>query len=321
VTLADQTSVNLYKLASAALSESGRRDVVTDGGNFPSDIYVLDAVARAAGGRLRVIDPDPDPDRVAAALDDSVGLASFSLVEFRSGALLDEEGINAAAHGVGALTLWDLSHAAGAVPIHLDASGSDLAIGCTYKYLNGGPGAPAFLYVREEHQQTLRQPIAGWWGHRDMFGFDPEYVPAADIRRFQVGTAPILSLVAACAGIELSARAGVDAIRTKSVALTEWFIELVDAHLARHGLEVAGPRDPARRGSHVALSHPSAWQMTQALRARGVIVDFRSPDVLRYGFAPLYNTYAQTLRAVEITDEICGSGEHLVFPEARSGVT
>jgi kynureninase len=321
VTLADQTSVNLYKLASAALSESGRRDVVTDGGNFPSDIYVLDAVARAAGGRLRVIDADPDPDRVAAALDDSVGLASFSLVEFRSGALLDEEGINAAAHGAGALTLWDLSHAAGAVPIHLDASGSDLAIGCTYKYLNGGPGAPAFLYVREEHQRTLRQPIAGWWGHQDMFGFDPEYIPSPDIRRFQVGTAPILSLVGARAGIELSVAAGIDAIRTKGVALTEWFIELADAHLAPHGFEVISPRDPARRGSHVALSHPRAWQLTQALRARGVIVDFRSPDVVRYGFAPLYNTFTQTLRAVEITDQIWSTGEHLTLPETRHGVT
>jgi kynureninase len=321
ITLGDQTSVNLFKLAAAGLSGSGRRDIVTDEGNFPSDLYVLDSVARSAGGRLRVLPPDPDASEVAAALDDTVGLVSLSLVAFRSGTLLDQPGINTVVHDAGALTLWDLSHAAGAVPIHLDAAGTDLAIGCTYKYLSGGPGAPAFLYVRREHQERLRQPIAGWYGHRDMFGFEGSYEPAPDINRFLVGTPPILSMIAARAGIELTARAGIDAIRAKSRDLTAWFVQLADAYLAGHGFEVLTPRDPARRGSHVALRHSRAWQVTQALRARRVIVDFRSPDVVRYGFAPLYNTFSQALRAAEITAEICASGAHLEFPEQRRGVT
>ena len=321
VAIADQTSVNLFKLASAAMSATGRTDIVTDEGNFPSDVYVLDSVARAAGGRLRLLPADPDPRTVGGALDASVGLVSLSLVSFRSGTLLDQAAINEVAHTSGSLTLWDLSHAAGALPVGLRENGSDLAIGCTYKYLNGGPGAPAFLYVREDLQRTLTQPIAGWWGHEDMFAFATEYTPAADIRRFLIGTPPVLSLVGANAGIELTARAGIEPIRSKSIALTEWFIELADRSLAEHGFEVVTPRDAQRRGSHVALRHASAWQVSQALRSRSVIADFRAPDLVRFGFAPLYNTFTQALQAVEITAAIVASGAHLEFPPTRRGVT
>jgi kynureninase len=321
VVLADQTTVNLYKLASAAMAASGRTDVVTDEGNFPSDLYVLDSVARAAGGRLRVLPADPDPRTVGGALDESVGLVSMSLVAFRSGAILDQRAINEAAHAAGALTLWDLSHAAGAIPVGLAENGSDLAIGCTYKYLNGGPGAPAFLYVREDLQHTLTQPITGWWGHEEMFAFAADYAPASDIRRFLVGTPPVLSLVSASAGIEVTARAGIAAIRDKSSELSRWFIELADRSLAEHGFEVITPRDPERRGSHVALRHPRAWQVSRALRARGVIPDFRTPDVVRFGLAPLYNSFTQVFDAIETTAEIVASGYHLEFPTARGGVT
>ena len=321
VAIADQTSVNLFKLASAAMAATGRTDIVTDEGNFPSDMYVLDSVARAAGGRLRLLPADPDPRMVGGALDESVGLVSLSLVSFRSGALLDQAAINEVAHASGTLTLWDLSHAAGALPVGLRVNGSDLAIGCTYKYLNGGPGAPAFLYVREDLQRRLTHPITGWWGHEDMFAFATNYTPAADIRRFLIGTPPVLSLVGATAGIELTARVGIEPIRTKSVALTEWFIELADRALTEHAFEVVTPRNAERRGSHVALRHADAWQVSQALRARNVIADFRAPDLLRFGFAPLYNTFAQALQAVEITAEIVTSGDHLGFPAARRGVT
>ncbi len=321
VAIADQTSVNLFKLASAAMAATGRTDIVTDEGNFPSDMYVLDSVARAAGGRLRLLPADPDPRMVGGALDESVGLVSLSLVSFRSGALLHQAAINEVAHASGTLTLWDLSHAAGALPVGLRVNGSDLAIGCTYKYLNGGPGAPAFLYVREDLQRSLTQPIAGWWGHEDMFAFATNYTPAADIRRFLIGTPPVLSLVGATAGIELTARVGIEPIRTKSVALTEWFIELADRALTEHGVDVVTPRDAERRGSQVALRHADAWPVSQALRARKVIADFRAPDLVRFGFAPLYNTFAQALQAVEITAEIVASGDHLGFPAARRGVT
>ena len=321
VAIADQTSVNLFKLASAAMTATGRTDVVTDEGNFPSDMYVLDSVARAAGGRLRLLPADPDPRTVGGALDESVALVSLSLVSFRSGTLLDQAAINEVAHGSGSLTLWDLSHAAGVLPVGLRANGSDLAIGCTYKYLNGGPGAPAFLYVREDLQGTLTQPIAGWWGHEDMFAFATDYTPAADIRRFFVGTPPVLSLVGATAGIELTAQVGIEPIRSKSVALTEWFIELADRSLTEHGFAVITPRDAERRGSHVALRHAHAWQVSQALRSRSVIADFRAPDLVRFGFAPLYNTFAQALQAVEITAEIVASDAHLEFPTTRRGVT
>lgn len=321
VALADQTTVNLYKLATAALEVTDGRDVVTDADNFPSDRYVLDAAARRAGGRLRIVPADPSPDDVAAALDGEVGLVSLSWVSYRSGALADAAAITAAAHDVGALVLWDCSHAAGVVPVDLDGIGADLAVGCTYKYLNGGPGAPAFLYVRADLHERLVSPIPGWWGHASMFSFAPDYVPAPDIRRFLVGTPPILSLVAAIAGIELVAEAGIEAIRRKSMAMTGWFVELVETHLGDLGARVVGPRDPSRRGSHVAVAHPEAWQLTQALRDEGVIVDFRTPELVRFGFSPLVNSFADLARAIETTESILRDGRHRRHPRQPTTVT
>ncbi len=324
VLVTDQTSVNLFKLATAALG-SGRPDIVTDDANFPSDLYVLGGVAAAAGGELRVVPTDPvrgvSADDVAAVLDGSVGLVSHSHVAFRSGALADMDAINAVTAEAGAMTLWDLSHSVGVVPIDLRSSGADLAVGCTYKYLNGGPGAPAFLYVRDDVQQTLNQPIQGWWSHDDMFAFAAGYVPAAGIERFAAGTPPILSLVAAQAGIEMTARAGLEAIRAKSMSLTSLLIELADRDLAPLGFTLATPRDPARRGSHVAIRHDDAYRISLALRDRDVVADFRTPDIIRLGVAPLYTTHREVIEAVGVIRDIGATGAHEAYPQERASVT
>lgn len=315
----DQTTVNLYKLAVAALRAVGRGDVITDEGNFPSDRYVLAAAAEAAGGALRVLPADPDPDAVGDALDDRVGLVSLSHVSYRSGALLDMDSITARAHAAGALVLWDLSHSVGVVPIDLEGAGVDLAVGCTYKYLNGGPGAPAFLYARQA--ERLINPVPGWFGHREPFAFSSIYDPAPDARRFLVGTPPILALVAVAEGVALVAEAGIDAIRAKSIAMTSAFIAAAAERLVPLGFEIVTPRDAERRGSHVALRHAEAWKASRALRRRRVIVDFRAPDVVRYGFAPLYGTFSEIWRAVEVTAEVVRSSAHLDEAPQRHGVT
>ncbi len=324
VLVTDQTSVNLFKLATAAVGV-GRPDIVTDDANFPSDRYVLGSVAAAAGGELRVIETDPvdgvSADDVTAALDTGVGLVSHSHVAFRSGALADMGTITAAAAEAGAMTLWDVSHSVGVVPIELRRSGADLAVGCTYKYLNGGPGAPAFVYVRDDLQGRLDQPIRGWWSHDDMFAFASDYAPAPGIDRFATGTPPILSLVAAQAGIAMTARAGLDAIRAKSVSLTSLLIELADRDLAPLGFTVATPRDGERRGSHVALRHRDAYRLTRALRDRDVVIDFRAPDTLRLGVAPLYTTHREVAEAVAVIRDIVVTGSHEAYPHHRAGVT
>lgn len=321
VLITDQTSVDLYKLADAALHAMQRPDIVTDTGNFPSDRYVLAAVADRAGGRLRTVPADASADSIAHALDEQVGLVSLSHVAYQSGAMLDMEAITAATHAGGALALWDLSHSAGATPIPLREAEVDLAVGCTYKYLNGGPGAPGFLFVRTELHDELIQPIQGWFGHRDMFGFLPTYEPAATITRFATGTPPVLSLVGARAGIDVSAAAGIDAIRAKSVAMASAFIELAETALQPRGFMLMTPRAAHRRGPHVALRHPEAWRITQDLRDRGVIVDFRAPDVIRYGFAPLYNRFEEIVVSIEQTAEVIDDGTFLGYPDVRRGVT
>ena len=257
VLVCDSTSVNLYKLARAALGASDRSVVVTDRGNFPTDRYVLEGLAD-----VRWVDADPSAASIAdATRADDVALVSLSLVSYASGELLDLEGITAAAHDHGALVLWDLSHGAGAVPIDLGRAGVDLAVGCTYKYLNGGPGAPAFLYVREDLQARLTQPIRGWFGAADQFVMGPTYVPAPGIDRFAVGTPPVLGLAAVEEGVGLVAEAGIDRLRRKSLVATDLLIALADAF----GFEVVTPRPHARRGSHVAVRHPEAWRLCRAL--------------------------------------------------------
>ncbi len=324
VLLSDQTSINLYKLAGAALTKE-RPDIVTDDSNFPSDLYVLGGVAAAAGGRLRVVAVEEtsgiQADDVASEIDDRVGLVSHAHVAYRSGALADMASITEAAHEAGALALWDLSHSVGVIPVNLTGSRADLAVGCTYKYLNGGPGAPAFLYVRRGLHKALLQPIRGWWSHADMFGFTPAYAPADGIGRFAVGTPPILSLVAARVGIELSLEAGLDRIRAKSASLTGSMIAHADRELASLGFTVITPRAHEKRGSHIALRHTDAYRITLALRDRKVITDFRAPDTIRLGAAPLYTSHVEVHEALSTLRDLVAAGEHERYEGTRSGVT
>lgn len=317
VIVVDQTSINLYKLAVAGLAASGRSSILTTATNFPSDIYVLSGVADAAGGRLILADSEKD---LASRMDESVGLVSLSHVDFKTSRLAPMQPITELAHANGSLILWDLSHSAGVLPIELDGAGVDLAVGCTYKYLNGGPGAPAFLYVAERHHQT-EQPIRGWFGHADMFGFANEYAPADGIARFQVGTPPVLSMLGALAGIEGVARAGVTRIRAKSLALTDLMMAMLHRLADQHAFEVSTPDDPAKRGGHVGLTHQAAYQISQALIARGVIPDYRAPDILRLAPSPLYTRFVDVWDAVDVLGQIMDRGAHLQLSEERRGVT
>jgi kynureninase len=326
VLLCDTASINLYKLAAAACdARPGRTVIVTDDDNFPSDQYVLQGLAQARGMQLRVIRADMDRgvtlEQVVEALDETVALVSLQHVAYRSGAVADMVAITAAAHEAGALVLWDVCHAAGSVRTPLREAGADLAIGCTYKHLNGGPGAPGFLYVRRDLQESLRQPIWGWFGQANQFDMDFDYDPVPTIERFLVSSTPVLGGYAAWEGAKLTAEAGMPAIAAKGAALGQYAIELFDAWLAPHGLELASPRDPRLRGAHVTLRHESAWQICQAWKAVGVIPDFRRPERLRIGFAPLYNTFAEVHQAFELLREIMVTGAHRGFPVQRSRIT
>jgi kynureninase len=288
--VADSTTVCFYKLACAALdARPGRREIVTDADNFPTDRYVLEGIAGARGLEVKWVDT-PGVDGIGP----HTALVTFSHVSYRTAAIADMRAISAAAREAGALTLWDLSHSAGSVPLALDEDGAGLAVGCTYKYLHGGPGAPAFMYVARGLQEELRQPIWGWLGRRDPFEMAPGYSPAAGMRAFMSGTPPVLGLVAVEEGVRAVGDAGIAAIREKGVALTELAIELCDAH----GLTVGSPREAVHRGAHVAVVHPRARELCRALIDGGVIVDFRTPDIIRFGFAPL------TTRFVDVWDGI-----------------
>lgn len=305
VIVSDSTTVNLYKLVVAAADHQqarGRSVIVADASDFPTDRYVVEGVARQRRGAVRWIDRGAahDPvgvDDVAPLLDDGVALVVLSHVHYRSGALCDMAAVTAAAHDAGALVLWDLSHSGGSVPIALGDADVDLAVGCTYKYLNGGPGAPAYLYVHRRWHGVLQQPIWGWWGQADMFAMGPGYdPPSVGVQQHLVGTPPILPLVAAEEGVKLLAEAGLPALRDKGMALTSFAVQVLDEHLAPLGFTLASPRDPQRRGSHVSLAHPDARRLCAALVAAGVIPDFREPDVIRFGLAPL------TTRFVDVWD-------------------
>jgi kynureninase len=305
VVLADSTSVNLFKLALAALlARPERRVVVTDDLNFPSDLYVLESAARLAGGAVRVV-PSADGihgpvEALAAALDGDTALLSLSHTVFKSGYTYDMAALTAAAHRAGAPALWDLSHSAGAVAVDLNGAAADLAVGCTYKYLNGGPGAPAFLYVRRDLQDTLANPISGWIGRRDPFDFALDYAPAPGIGRFLTGTPPILSLSAVEPGVEMLLEAGMERLRERSLRLSEYLIARWQARLEPLGFRLNSPRDPARRGSHVSLGHADGLRVNLALiHDQQVLPDFRRPDNIRLGIAPLYNTFADIHTAVE----------------------
>jgi kynureninase len=309
VIVSDNTTVNLYKLASAALdARPGRHVIVTDHDNFPSDRYVLEGIAYQRGMELRMIRTDINeglvPDAVRAAADEDCALVSLSHVAYRSGALADMAAITEVAHEAGALMLWDLCHSAGAVPIELDACDVDLAAGCSYKYLNAGPGAPAFLFVAARLREVLRQPIWGWFSQRDQFAMGPRYDPAEGIRKFMTGTPPVLGTAAVEEGARLLLEAGIGPMRAKSTRLTSYLIDLADAWLMPLGCELATPRDSGRRGGHVTFCHPEAERLVARLAARNVIADYRTPDRFRFGMSPLTTRFADVWTAAAVTRDI-----------------
>ena len=309
VAVGDSTTVCFYKLVSAALdARPGRTRIVTDLDNFPTDRYVLEGIARQRGLELVWLHGDPaggpEPSDVARHVGSDTALVTFSHVSYRSAHIADMAAIDAIVDDAGALMLWDLSHSAGSVPLSLDRDHAPLAVGCTYKYLNGGPGAPAYMYVRRELQAELRQPIWGWLGRRDPFEMAPGYEPAPGMRGFLSGTPPVLALAAIDEGVRIVGEAGIERIRAKGIALTELAIALADGSLGELGVRVASPRDPARRGAHVALAHPNARELCAALIERGVIPDFRRPDVIRFGFSPLSTRFVDAWDGVDALREL-----------------
>ncbi len=322
VVCTDSTSVNLYKVLFAALSQqkdSGRKLVLSERSNFPTDLYIAQALCRERGFTLRLIEADELP----GALTDEVAVLMLTHVNYRTGAMHDMKAITAAAHEAGALAVWDLAHSAGAVPVALNEAEADYAIGCGYKYLNGGPGAPAFVWVHTRHAGRFEQPLSGWWGHAAPFEFTPHYRPAPGVARYLCGTQPIVSLSALECGLDtvLAAepfdgeRGGMGALRAKSLALTDLLIALVEERCAGHGLALVTPREHARRGSQVCLSRDEgAYAIVQALIARNVIGDFRAgdtrmPDILRFGFTPLYLGFEDVWNAVEALVQVLETGE------------
>jgi kynureninase len=303
----DSTSVQLFQaLVAACRLRPGRSVLLTDGANFPTDQYLADSVGRLLG--LQVV--RLHPSELAQHLDERVAAVSFSLVDYRTGELFDAAGLTRAAHEAGAVMVWDLCHAVGALPVALDEAEVDLAVGCTYKYLNGGPGSPAFVYVAHRHQQQVDLPLTGWNGHHEPFGLNGSYVAADSIERARIGTPPLLSMAALQAA--LTAFDGVDLhrLRAKSLALTQQVIDFADQRLAGFGVEVATPRRPELRGSQVSLRMPDAYQVCQALIERGVIGDFRAPDLLRLGFPPMYLSHADVHRGMTLLAEILADGSY-----------
>ena len=311
--VADSTSVNLFKVLSAALSISqadapGRRVIVSERSNFPTDLYIAQALAAERGFELLLVEPEELP----AALGAQTAVLMLTHVNYRTGRMHDMAGLSRAAHGAGALVIWDLAHSAGAVPLALADDGADFAIGCGYKYLNGGPGAPAFVWAHPRHADRFWQPLAGWMGHAAPFEFTPGYRPAAGISRYLCGTPPVLSLAALECGVDtvLAAQAlgGLPALRAKSLALTRLFSAQVQAHCP--ALSLVSPADDAQRGSQVCFGHAEiGYPVMQALIHRGVIGDFRAPDVLRFGFTPLYLRFVDAFDAAEHLRQVLDSGE------------
>ncbi|MER5889230.1 kynureninase [Streptomyces sp. NPDC001941] len=310
VVAGDSTSVQLFNtLVAAARLRPGRRLLLTDPDHFPTDQYIADSVGRLLGLDVRRV-PAREAAAVLAAEGEQVAVAAYAPVDYRTGELYDMAALTAAAHAAGALAHWDLCHAAGALPVRLDAIEADFAVGCGYKYLSGGPGAPAFAYVARRHQQDFDHPVTGWHGHAAPFSMSGDYAPAPDITRARIGTPPLLSLVALEAALTAFDGVDMDDVRTKSLSLTGFFQECADELLDGLGFTLATPREPERRGSQVALRHPEAYPLVAALTARGVIGDMRAPDLLRFGFNALYLTHADVLHAVEELRAIATSGAH-----------
>lgn len=301
VVACDSTSVNLFKvLVSAIRLRADRKKIVTDSDAFPTDLYIVEQVARLFNLTVVAV-----PAReIEHHLDDEVAAVVLTHVDYRSAEIYDMHGYTQRAHDAGALIVWDLSHTAGAVPCDLDGSGADFAVGCGYKYLNGGPGAPAYLYVAERHADVCEQPLAGWFGHARPFDFAQQYTPASGAARFLCGTNPVIGLSVLSRALDIFEGVSLSEIRSRSTQLTGLFIEGVDRHLSAHGFALASPRDAARRGSHVSLRHPHGYGVMQELAKRKFIGDFRMPDYMRFGFAPLYNTPDDVHALIDTLDQI-----------------
>lgn len=329
VIVSDSTSINLFKLVMAALElRPGRKKIVSDTLNFPSDLYILQGCIRLAGGRhqLHLVPSSDgihiDPGDLLGAIDQDTALVALSHVVFKSGFLHDAATITEHAKRKGALVLWDLSHSVGVVPIELDCWGVHLATSCTYKYLNGGPGAPAFLYVQKELQAEALSPIWGWFGEHSPFTFELDYQPAEGVTRFLCGSPPVLSLLAMEQGIDIAMAAGIGRARQKSVRLTEYLIYLFERRLATLEFTLGTPRDATKRGSHVSLRHPDGYQINRALiEEMGVIPDFREPDNIRLGLAPLYTKFTEVWQTVERICQVVEEGRYLHYPATRMAVT
>lgn len=329
VIVSDSTSVNLFKLTMAALTlKPERKRIVSDVLNFPSDLYVLQGCTRLLN-RGHTISLAPSPNGISVdkkdlfdLIDEQTALVMLSLVTFKSGFLYDAEAVTKRAHEKGALVLWDLSHAAGAVPVELDRWEADFAVGCTYKYLNGGPGAPAFLYVRKELQDRAVSPLWGWFGEKSPFSFQLEYEPVEGVSRFLVGTPPVLSLLAMESALEPILEAGMDSLRRKSTKLTSYLVDLADTVLAPLGFTLGSPREPERRGSHISLRHLDGYRINRALiEEMEVLPDFREPDNIRLGLCPLYTTFSEVWDAVDRIARVVEEQRHLKYSPERLTVT
>jgi len=334
----DTVSLNLFKLATSALTlQPNRKRIITDTFNFPSDLYILQGIKHllSSGGRdtsnrdheiirIGAIDDDitPDIEQLESAINENTALVTLSHVVFKSGYLYDMRRITELTHAKGALVLWDLSHSVGSVPIHLDDCNADFAIGCTYKYLNGGPGAPGFFYVNTKIQDKLTSPIWGWWGQKNPFDFELDYVPAPGAQRFLVGTQPIISLLTMEAALKPTLQAGMGAIRAKSILMTNYASYLTDTWLTPLGFDLGSPRDSAQRGSHISIRHADGYRINRALiEEMNVIPDFRTPDNIRLGFAPLYTSFTEIWQGFDRIRRVMEEKRYENYPKQKLTVT
>lgn len=318
----DSVSINLYKVLHAAMALRPLRSVlVAEASSFASDLYIAQSVASSRPGaslRLEGVDAPALED----LLDRKTAAVLINHINYKTGELLDMAALTRKIHAAGAIAVWDLSHSAGAVPVELDAAGADFAVGCTYKYLNGGPGAPGFIFAAQRHLADLRQPLSGWWGHARPFAFEPTFEAASGIRRFLCGTQPVLSMRALKGALDIWDSVDIAALRRKCIAMTDLFIQLVEAKCGDYGVVLASPRDGAKRGSQVSFTHAHGYAIMQALIERGVIGDFRAPTTIRFGFAPLYISYRDVWQSVAVLEEILRTGvwQHSRF-NRRAAVT
>jgi kynureninase len=327
--VSDTVSLNLYKLAMAALTYlPEKKRIITDTFNFPSDLYILQGIQQNLGDRHEILritatdDITPDIAALEATINEDTALVTLSHVVFKSGYLYDMQHITDLAHAKGALVLWDLSHSVGSVPIRLDDCNADFAIGCTYKYLNGGPGAPGFLYVNKNIQEKLTSPIWGWWGQKNPFDFDLDFIPAPGAQRFLVGTQPMISLLTMEAALEPTLQAGMNAIRAKSILMTDYASFLTESWLAPFGFSLGSPRDPAQRGSHISIRHADGYRINRALiEEMNVIPDFRAPDNIRLGFAPLYTSFTEIREGFDRIKRVMEEKRYENFPKQKLTVT